>query len=410
LAAMRVLILAPWPFRVPRYGGPLRGAAVAQAYRKAGHEVYATGFYNPTETAPSEVWPEDIPLKPGVVEIMQAAPAAEAKSEMAFWAAVAAATDSFAAFVTIVRAARPAILQFEEPALWPVVRRLRAEGHLDRVAVVHSSYNFETVAWRHRSVPDAPVTNETLRDIAAYEQEIAASCNLVIAVSESDAEEFRRLGAAQVCVAANGVASLSRADAHVVSNYLSSGTPYALFVSSAHPPNAHGLVDLAAAVTGHPVRHGEILICGRVGPLVRTASNFQKASRILERSRFLGWVDNTILSALYAGARAVIVPKTYGGGSNLKIAEALASGRPVVATRRAFDGFETFMELPGVIIADDPDSFWAAVNDLLADEVLTAIRPPKAMSGLLWSECMKPMVQAAEEVVRGITLSTALRG
>jgi glycosyltransferase involved in cell wall biosynthesis len=266
------------------------------------------------------------------------------------------------------------------------------------------------VAWRHRSVPDAPVTNETLRDIAASEQEIAASCNLVIAVSESDAEEFRRLGAAQVCVAANGVASLSRADADVVSNYLASGMPYALFVSSAHPPNAHGLVDLAAAVTGHPVRHGEILICGRVGPLVRTASNFQKALRILERSRFLGWVDNTILSALYAGARAVIVPKTYGGGSNLKIAEALASGRPVVATRRAFDGFESFMELPGVIIADDPDSFWAAVNDLLADEVLTAIRPPEAMSGLLWSECMKPMVQAAEEVVRGITLSTALRG
>jgi glycosyltransferase involved in cell wall biosynthesis len=393
---MRVLILTPWPFRIPRNGGQLRAAAVVQAYRKGGHEVYSAGFYNPADTPPNEVWPEDIPLKPGVGEIMHAA--ADAKSEMSFWAAVAAATDSFAAFVTLVRATHPAILQFEEPALWPVVRRLRAEGHLNGVAVVHSSYNFETVAWRHRSVPDATVTNETLRDIATYEQEIAASCNLVIAVSESDAEDFRRLGAAKVCVAANGVASLSRTDTGVVSNYLSSDTSYALFVSSAHPPNAHGLVDLAAAVTGHPVRHGELLICGRISPLVRSASNFQRALRVLERSRFLGWVDNSILGDLYASARAVILPKTYVSGSNLKTAEALASGRPVVATRRAFDGFESFMELPGVTIADDPDVFWAAVNDLLADDILTTTRSPEAMSGLLWSECLKPMVQAAEEV------------
>lgn len=37
---MRVLLLAPWPLRIPRHGGQLRGAAVVKAYRDSGHQVH----------------------------------------------------------------------------------------------------------------------------------------------------------------------------------------------------------------------------------------------------------------------------------------------------------------------------------------------------------------------------------
>lgn len=396
---MRVLLLTPWLFHAPRNGGQLRASAVARAYRAAGHHVHGGGLYHPAETPAGEARQEDIPLAPGVIRIMAALAPEQARSEMTFWNAVAAAPDSLDAYAGAVREASPDVLQFEEPALWPVVRGLRAAGHLDDVAIVHSSYNFETVAWQHRSVPGTLVTDETLRDIAAIEREIAASCDLVIAVSDGDAAEFRQLGAARVCVAANGVASLLPGEAADIGSYMPSGVPYALFVSSAHPPNAHGLVDLAAGVSGHPVRHGEIIVCGRVGTLVRNAANFERAGRVLGRARFLGWVDDACLGALYGSAGAVILPKAYSGGSNLKTAEALASGRPVVATRRAFEGFEAFMDLPGVTITDDPDLFWRAVDDHLASPVGGATRTPGQMSGLLWEECLKPMVRAAEEVV-----------
>jgi glycosyltransferase involved in cell wall biosynthesis len=399
MIALRILILTPWPFRVPRNGGQLRAAAVVQAYRSAGHEVHSAGLYDPARVSPGEVWPEDVQLSPGVITIMQKLSAREGRSEMAFWFAVAAARDSVAAFAAAVRAARPDVLQFEEPALWPIVRRLRADGVLDRVAIVHSSYNFETQAWQHRSVPGAQVTLETLRDIATLEQEVAAFCDLVITVSESDAREFRSLGAKQVCVAANGVRSLPCTDGRAVDAYISPDTSYALFVSSAHPPNAHGLVDMAAVTKDHPIRHGEILICGRVGSLVRAASNFQKAGRVLERARFIGWVDDTLLGALYAKAKVVILPKTLSGGSNLKTAEALASGRPVVATSRAFEGFESFQELPGVTIADDADLFWRAVDGFLSGDIPNILRPPEAMRGLLWKDCLEPMVRATEALI-----------
>jgi glycosyltransferase involved in cell wall biosynthesis len=257
------------------------------------------------------------------------------------------------------------------------------------------------VAWPHRSLAGAPVSAETMRDIAQFEQEIAVACNLVVTVSKIDAEEFRRLGAQRVCVAANGVTSVARGDMAVIRPYLPADTPYALFVSSAHPPNAAGLVDLAAGVTGQPIQDGEILICGRVGPLVRGAKNFKKACRILGHARFLGWVDDPLLGTLYADARTVILPKMYSGGSNLKTAEALASGRPVVATRRAFEGFESFIDLPDIFIEDDPNSFWSAVNDRFADRSSAPVRSSEMMSGLLWHECLTPMVRAAEDLVTG---------
>lgn len=397
---MRVLILAPWPYRIPRNGGQLRASAIERAYRAAGHQVYTAGLYHPTEVPQGERWPSDIPIQPGVFKILEQLATHQTRSDMTFWNAVATAPDSFAAFVALVSAVQPEILQFEEAPLWPIVRRLQAGGYLKGVAVVHSSYNFETFAWQHRSVPSAPVSLETMRDIAMIEQEIAAGCDLVIAVSQADAQEFVRLGAVKVCVAANGVTSLSCFNDGVIRPYIASEVHYALFVSSAHPPNAHGLVDLAAGARSHPVRNGEILICGRVGSLVRSASNFQKAGRVINRSRYLGWVDNTLLGALYAGAHVVILPKMYSGGSNLKTAEALASGRPVVATTLAFEGFETFADMQGVIIADDPDVFWTAVNDELLKTSAALSRSPDLMSGLLWHQCLKPMVRAAEDLVQ----------
>ena len=122
---------------------------------------------------------------------------------------------------------------------------------------------------------------------------------------------------------------------------------------------------------------------------------------MLERARFLGWVDNSLLEALYANARAVILPKTLGGGSNLKTAEALAKNRPIVATELAFQGFETFANLPAITIANEPNEFWGAVDSLLSGPVAATTRSMEAMNGLLWHECMKPMVHAAKDLLGG---------
>jgi glycosyltransferase involved in cell wall biosynthesis len=241
-----------------------------------------------------------------------------------------------------------------------------------------------------------------MRDIILFEREIALYCDVIFAVSQDDAHEFCKLGAKFVEVAENGVSSLACRVTDRVSTYLPSGMPYALFVSSAHPPNARGFIDLAERAQGHPLRGGELLICGKVGPMIQASTGLLRTGRILDHARILGWVDATLLEALYAASHVVILPKTHGGGSNLKTAEALASGRPVVATRKAFIGFERFIHLPGVFVTEEPDLFWRSVSEYLAGSLASENRPPEMMFGLLWSECLRPMVRAGEEAVRRV--------
>jgi glycosyltransferase involved in cell wall biosynthesis len=402
---MRILILAPWPYRNPRNGGQIRAASITTAYEDAGHEVRSVGLYAPGECRIGDIGPTDIALNGSAVELIHGAfPSEKRRSGMSWWEAVAAAPESFTAFSDVVRDYRPDLLQFEEIALWPVVRRLKREGYLEGVTIIHSSYNFETIAWRHRSVTAGDVTTETIRDIAQIEQDIASEVDLIVTVSDGDAQEFVKLSAANVIVAPNGVNCDQGSSVGSVSSYLPASSPYALFVSSAHPPNARGIVDFAAEASGHPLRHGEIMVCGKVGALMEAAPQFRKATKILGRCRFLGWVDDVALSALYRNARVVILPKMYSGGSNLKTAEAIFSGRPIVATKLAFEGFEQWIGLPGVAIADDPDEFWSLVDSYLMNEHVEQPRLQETVEGLLWKNCLKPMIRAVESARADATI------
>jgi glycosyltransferase involved in cell wall biosynthesis len=72
-----------------------------------------------------------------------------------------------------------------------------------------------------------------------------------------------------------------------------------------------------------------------------------------------------------AAAAAVVVPLRLGGGTRLKIVEAMAMGKAIVSTTLGAEGIEA---VPGrdVLIADQPEAFADAVNRLLGDPGLAA--------------------------------------
>ncbi len=67
-----------------------------------------------------------------------------------------------------------------------------------------------------------------------------------------------------------------------------------------------------------------------------------------------------------AQARVAVAPLRSGGGTRLKILEALDAGRPVVATSVAVDGLEDLIG-EGVVVADDAPAMIEALSDLLDD-------------------------------------------
>ena len=82
------------------------------------------------------------------------------------------------------------------------------------------------------------------------------------------------------------------------------------------------------------------------------------------RVEALGFVED--LHAAYATARCAVVPLLQGGGTPLKLIEALAHGLPVIATSRAVAGLQLQGE-KHCLLADDATSFAAALVRVLRE-------------------------------------------
>jgi glycosyltransferase involved in cell wall biosynthesis len=389
---MRVLILGPWPIQRPRHGGQIRAFNIVNAFRARGHEVRFIGIADSVRVNASDIGPHDIAFDGRVGTYMAAS---GLPPLWAFWASFAEVPDYFDHFAAIIESFRPDIIEVEEPYLWAVVQKLRQRGLLTDVGLIHSSYNFETIHRREMMAIDGHIDEATLALIANQEIEIAREADLVIVVSDQDAVCFRDIGARHVLVARNGsrrlVASaraISAVDAYF------GRTPFALFVSSAHPPNARGMLDLADGA--EKALPGPLVIAGGVSKLL---APHLRGRPFLHDTRMLGIIEEEVLDALVLRASVVLLPKTRGGGSNLKTAEALVAGRPIVGTDLSFVGFEEWRDMPGVSIANDACLFWQHVARGLSNpqRVTDAVGDDRR-NKLLWSNCLAPMIGAAEHL------------
>ena len=105
-----------------------------------------------------------------------------------------------------------------------------------------------------------------------------------------------------------------------------------------------------------------------------------------------------------ASAAAIVVPLRLGGGTRLKIVEAMAMARPIVSTSLGAEGIEA---RPGrdLLIADDPEAFAAAVVRLL-DEPDTAAQLGGAARRLSeerysWAGAARAMEGLFEQALQG---------
>jgi glycosyltransferase involved in cell wall biosynthesis len=82
---------------------------------------------------------------------------------------------------------------------------------------------------------------------------------------------------------------------------------------------------------------------------------------------FSGCVDD--VRPLVAGASVCVVPICQGGGTRLKILEAMALGTPVVSTRKGAEGLDV-IDREHILLADDPVTFAEHTVRLFCDPAL----------------------------------------
>jgi glycosyltransferase involved in cell wall biosynthesis len=151
------------------------------------------------------------------------------------------------------------------------------------------------------------------------------------------------------------------------------GVDLGLFQPTAVPPEAATLL-FFGAVDYHPNTEGLLFFLEEVMPRLRARTPRvrlcivgRRPPEVLLRRRdpdveITGAVDD--VRPYLERASVVIVPVRIGGGTRLKIIEAMAMGKAVVSTSRGAEGLDA---VPGrdLCLADDADGFAAQIGRLL---------------------------------------------
>jgi glycosyltransferase involved in cell wall biosynthesis len=169
------------------------------------------------------------------------------------------------------------------------------------------------------------------------------------------------------------------------------GTPAALVVVPNSLPNLRQLPPRHASGSTHilflgtmtyqPNDDGAIYFCNEILPHIRAQAQQPVSTEIVGRGpspavkaladdktiSVTGEVDT--VEPCYERADIVVVPIRFGGGTRIKILEALALGRPVVSTSIGAEGLD-LVDGRDILIADDVESFAAACLRLIADPEL----------------------------------------
>ena len=231
------------------------------------------------------------------------------------------------------------------------------------VPVVLFEHNVEHVIWKRLAALERRGWRRLLlelewRKVRRFEARACARTDLTMAVSEADRDLLARTSPGARVVA------------------IPTGVDTSYFVPDGRPESAAGLV-FTGSMDWFPNEDGMLHFVSEILPLIRrevpgtafTVVGRDPSPRLREaaagaRVHVTGRVDD--VRSYVAEAAVYVVPLRVGGGTRLKIFEALAMGKAVVSTTVGAEGLPL---VPGehFIAADDPALFARAVVSLLRD-------------------------------------------
>ncbi|MGC1303135.1 MAG: glycosyltransferase [Caulobacteraceae bacterium] len=387
---MNILSLSTYPIRARRYGGQRRIAAFADFYQTLGATLHYAAAHIPTPGHPQPVGPDDFAIRAphprwdGVPFVGDIA-AGEAAAEQ---------PQAYQHFRRLIERIEPDLIQLDHPFMWPVVERARRDGLLGGVPLLYSSHNWEgpLKAQMLRAHLDAREAAEIGARIEAMEIAVVQSASAIVAVSDAEAQTYRDLHpGVSVFVVLNGVdrppAGISTNPA-IIAPF--QGRRYFYFVGSAYPPNSLGFgrLVLEKGLFFHPPTPF-IALCGGAAQEVLKAPSYRRFQEAHEaRIRVFPNPSDADLWTLKMHAHAALLPIEFGGGSNLKTAEALATENWIVGTSTAFRGFEAFENVAGVIKADEPAAFRKAMAEVMHHPRLDLSEAERSKrAAVYWDRC-----------------------
>jgi len=218
-------------------------------------------------------------------------------------------------------------------------------------------------------------SEEMLAATRLLEEEFARTADLVLSISDIEAAEIERTTERSVVYLApvSDLASRDRQDSPLrfIGDARTAACRYVALMASDWLPNVEGFFSTFPDGLGFLAQDEQIWLAGTLGAAVRDDPRFQTFLGINKsRTRIVGFVEDGEKFDFLSSAECVIVPVTFGAGAKMKTADAIASGRPVIATEHAVEGYGPIVQGAlgkGVYVADTPRAFRRLVRQALRD-------------------------------------------
>jgi sugar transferase (PEP-CTERM/EpsH1 system associated) len=223
---------------------------------------------------------------------------------------------------------------------------------------------FETDARQPRRWIGAAYSLVQWLRLRSYERRACLAADRVVVVSEADARAIRRLvPGLDLAVVPNGVdvefysAPIPPLEAHA-----GPGQQDMVFTAKMDfRPNVDAVLWFAQKVlplVRQEMPEARFWVVGQ-DPHPRLAPLARDPAVVLT-----GWVED--VRPYIAGAGVVVIPLRIGGGTRLKVLEAMAMSKAIVSTTLGCEGFD-LASGQELVLADAPAGFAAALLDLLRD-------------------------------------------
>jgi glycosyltransferase involved in cell wall biosynthesis len=403
----KVLLLTTYPILQPRHGGQVRAANIAKAFSDCGWQVISLAVYEPEGYAPAVLGPLDVEFSPGSPYRKFKGLDVPLINDLLVGDFAAADDGGFPEIKKKLPAQLDAI-HVEQPWLWPLALRLKALPEYAKACLIYGSQNIE-----------APLKQEILESygvgsvapvieaIDALERNAAKTADVTVAVTQTDLDVIRSWGVSNCILAPNGIAPW-HATQELQKQWKSKlpDAPWILYVASAHPPNFKGFNECLGNSLACIPPDSRLVVAGSVCEhLARELSESRWSSLNLSRLELLYVLSDEDLAAVKSLAHAFLLPIPHGGGSNIKTAEAIYSGKYVIGTESAFRGFESHLALPEVKMAATPFEFHRLIRETLSE------LPPTSDSrdlsdgreSLTWSNSLRGIPGATSANIEGLT-------
>lgn len=409
----RLLVIATYPILRPRHGGQKRTRAIVEAYRTAfEHVKFVAVFHKASYPIFSE---EDIPV--GSIENLNNIDANPHAMDQIVGKSIDNDAHVRSFFAKMLLDYKPDIIHVEQVFLYDGLSILLKELNMSPV-LVYGSQNIEheMKASIYKNVGmDSRVAKELVASTRNLEERFSKQADLVVAVSGQDKDSHRKMGSRKIIVARNGIKKMRGAGTknnkskYKILKESQDISTLVTFIGSGHPPNYIGVRRLLGEDTSFMPKGSKIILGGGVSEYFIATYPAQVRKAFWKNVIATGELSEVELKDLIMNTDIFMLPILSGGGSNLKTAEAILANKKIVATKYAFRGFEEYLSLPNIFIADDKKAFKDEVRHAIASEFTQRTAEQQRLANTVrWEYCLAPMVEAVQRLAKRRRLKTKL--